>query len=330
MLPTTILLALLGSLPLSGELPHAVRDELPAEFGRETPYGLGSALPALDWTKAQLGRALFFDARLSDGAEVSCASCHLPQHGFADDRALSIGVHGRRTVRNAPSLVNRGLGKSFFWDGRAATLEEQVLQPIENPDEMGTSVESVLARLAQDRALVARFGGTPTRENLASALAEFVRSVRLGESPVDRFQGGDFSALSASERLGLWVYESKGKCWQCHSGVNFSDEDFHNTGVGAREGVAELGRMQVTQRAEDRGRFKTPTLRGIAHSAPYMHDGSLATLADVVAFYRKGGGANPDRAPVLGEIEISDEDASNLVAFLEALSRRAEPRPAAK
>lgn len=323
-------LALAVVLLLAGEQPHRVRDELGPDFGRATPAGLADAFAPLDGPKAELGRALFFDARLSDGAELACASCHLPEHGFADPRALSIGVHGRRTVRNAPSLVNRALGKSFFWDGRAATLEEQVLQPIENPDEMGSSVDAVLARLAADRALSERFGGQPTREALSRALAEFVRSVRLGDSPVDRFQAGDFSALNASERQGLWIYESKGRCWKCHSGVNFSDEEFHNTGVGAREGVAELGRMQVTQRAEDRGKFKTPTLRGVARTAPYMHDGSLATLADVVAFYRKGGGANPERAEVLGEIELGDADAQALLAFLEALSRRAEASAAAK
>lgn len=325
-----MLLALASALLLGGEEPHRVRDELPQHYGRTTPGGLASAFPALDWKKAQLGRALFFDARLSDGAELSCASCHLPEHGFADPRALSVGVHGRRTTRNAPSLVNRALGRSFFWDGRAATLEEQVLQPIENPDEMGSTVEAALERLAADRELSGLFGSRPTREALAGALAEFVRSVRLGDSPVDRFQAGDFAALTPAERQGLWLYESKGRCWKCHSGVNFSDEDFHNTGVGARDGVAELGRMRISQRGEDRGRFKTPTLRGVADTAPYMHDGSLATLADVVEFYRRGGGANPERSEVLGEIELGDEDARNLVAFLEALSRRAPPLEAGK
>ena len=125
------------------------------------------------------------------------------------------------------------------------------------------------------------------------SLAEFVRGIWIGDSPVDRFQAGDFAALSVEERLGLWVYESKGRCWRCHSGPNFSDEGFHNTGVGAREGATEEARMSVTGKREDRGRFKTPTLRGVALSPPYMHDGSLATLEDVVAFYKKGGGANP-------------------------------------
>ena len=126
------------------------------------------------------------------------------------------------------------------------------------------------------------------------------------------------------ERLGLWVYESKGRCWRCHSGPNFSDEDFHNTGVGVLEGKPEEARAKITGKPEDRGRFKTPTLRGVALSPPYMHDGSLATLEDVVAFYKRGGGANAQLDEALQGIEISDEDAKNLVAFLKALSRRAE------
>ncbi len=151
-----------------------------------------------------------------------------------------------------------------------------------------------------------------------------MRGVWIGDSPVDRFQGGEFAALEAPERLGLWVYESKGRCWRCHSGPNFSDEDFHNTGVGAREGKPEDARMGITKDERDRGRFKTPTLRGVALNPPYMHDGSLGTLEDVVAFYKQGGGANAQLDEALQGIEISDEDAKNLVAFLKALSRRAE------
>lgn len=297
-----------------GDGPHQVQDELAPDFGAAIPYGLGSDVRARDVARAALGRRLFFDTRLSRDGSLSCASCHLPEHGFADTRAHSIGVDGRATPRNAPSLFNRALGKSFFWDGRVATLEEQVLQPIENADEMGNPVGQVLERI----------GGGLTREELGAALAEFVRGVWIGDSPVDRFQGGEFSALAVDERLGLWVYESKGRCWRCHSGPNFSDEGFHNTGVGVREGKPEEGRMHVTQAEPDRGRFKTPTLRGVALSAPYMHDGSLATLEDVVAFYKKGAGANPQLDEALQGIEITDEDAQNLVAFLKALSRRAE------
>ncbi len=307
--------ALLCAL-LAGALdgPHQVKDDLAPDFGAEQPYGLAAEPVARDKARAELGRQLFFDPRLSQDGSVSCASCHLPEHGFADPRAHSIGIAGRTTPRNAPSLFNRALGKSFFWDGRAATLEEQVLMPIENPDEMGNPVAQVLERL----------GGKLTRAELGAALADFVRGVWIGDSPVDRFQGGEFAALEAPERLGLWVYESKGRCWRCHSGPNFSDEDFHNTGVGVREGKPEDARMGITRDERDRGRFKTPTLRGVALNPPYMHDGSLATLEDVVAFYKQGGGANAQLDEALQGIEINDEDARNLVAFLKALSRRAE------
>jgi cytochrome c peroxidase len=315
--PATTLGLLLALSLAGGDGPHQVKDELAPDFGRAQPYGLAAEARARDEARAALGRQLFFDARLSQDGTVSCASCHLPEHGFADPRAHSIGIGGRTTPRNAPSLFNRALGKSFFWDGRVATLEEQVLMPIENEDEMGIPISQALERL----------GGKLTREELGAALAEFVRGMWIGDSPVDRFQGGEFSALAVEERLGLWVYESKGRCWRCHSGPNFSDEDFHNTGVGVREGKAEEGRMHVTQDERDRGRFKTPTLRGVALNPPYMHDGSLATLEDVVAFYKKGGEANPGLDEALAGIEISDEDARNLVAFLKALSRKAEGEP---
>jgi cytochrome c peroxidase len=314
MRPDTHIALLLALAVGGGEGPHQVKDELAPDFGRAQPYGLATGELARDEARAALGRKLFFDTRLSQDGTVSCAACHLPEHGFADPRAHSIGVGGRTTPRNAPSLFNRALGKSFFWDGRVARLEEQVLMPIENQDEMGIPVAQVLERL----------GGTLTREQLGAALAEFVRGVWIGDSPVDRFQGGEFAALAPEERLGLWVYESKGRCWRCHSGPNFSDEDFHNTGVGVREGKPEEGRMHVTSDEHDRGRFKTPTLRGVALTAPYMHDGSKATLEEVVAFYQHGAGANPQLDEALSGIELSDEDAKNLVAFLKALSRRAE------
>jgi cytochrome c peroxidase len=273
-----------------------------------------------------LGARLFFDPVLSSDRSIACASCHRPELGFADAAPLSRGVHGRRTTRNTPTLLNRAYGQSFMWDGRAASLEEQALLPIENPLEMDLPLEEALARLGADAAYRAEFelalGGPPGREGLARALAAYVRTLVLGNSPVDRFRAGRFEALSDSERAGLWLYESRGGCWRCHGGANFSDEGFHNTGVGVREGAPEEGRAAVSGRPEDRGRFKTPTLRGLAATAPYMHDGSLATLEDAVEFYRRGGGANPGLDPLLAPIEMSSSDAANLAAFLRALSAR--------
>jgi cytochrome c peroxidase len=294
----------------------------------ETPLGL-PARPASDAREealAALGARLFFEPALSADRSLSCASCHQPQHNFADERPLSSGVFGRLTARNTPTLLNRAFGSSFMWDGRAATLEEQVLLPIENPLEMDLRLDEALRRLAADVEARAAFelalGEGPTRAGLARALASYVRRLVLGDSPVDRFRAGDFEALDDSARAGLWFYESRGGCWRCHAGPNFSDEGFHNTGIGARDGRPEPGRADVTGDPLDIGRFKTPTLRGLTLSAPYMHDGSLATLEEVVEYYRQGGRANANLDPALAPLEMDPDDARNLVAFLRALSER--------
>ena len=296
------------------------------------PLGLPEREAPGDDELAALGARLFFDPILSSDRSVACASCHRPEHGFADELAFSRGAHERRTTRNAPSLFNRAWGRAFFWDGRAATLEEQALLPIQNPLEMDLPLADCLARLAGDDSYRGAFervlGAAPTSDGLARALAAYVRRLVRGDSPVDRFRAGEFAALDDEARAGLWFYESRGGCWRCHSGANFSDELFHDTGVGARAGAdgrvePEPGRAAVSGDPADRGRFKTPTLRGVALSAPYMHDGSLATLADVVAFYRQGGHPDPNLDPLIAPIEMSDTDARNLVAFLEALSRAA-------
>jgi len=299
-------------------------------FQGDLPLGLERALPepadnAFDPRRWELGRRLFFDAELSADRTISCSSCHLPQRNFADGVALSLGVRGQRTLRNAPSLVNRGFGASFMWDGRVATLEEQVLMPVANELEMGLPLDELVRRLAAHAEYPALFEAAfedgLTQQNAARALAQYVRRLVLGDSAIDRFRAGAYAELSGEERVGLWVFESKGRCWRCHAGANFSDELFHNTGVGARQGLPEPGRMAITGEQGDRGRFKTPTLRGVAHTAPFMHDGSLATLSEVVAFYQRGGGANASLDPLLQPLELSERETAALVAFLEALSR---------
>jgi cytochrome c peroxidase len=322
---------LAGGLLLRSADPRgpADGDEAPPLPARHSPLGLPELPPAPpdEERLAALGRRLFFDPLLSSDRTRSCASCHDPAHGFADAEPLSEGVQGRRTTRNTPSVINRSLGRSFFWDGRAATLEEQVLMPIENPLEMDLDLDALLERLSAAPDYADDFPGGPTRAGLAKALAAYVRRLTLGDSPVDRFRAGAVDALTDAERAGLWFYESRGGCWRCHGGPNFTDEAFHNTGVGAVDGVPEEGRAGVTGLEADRGAFKTPTLRGVGRTAPYMHDGSLADLAGVVAFYRGGGRPNTHLDERLAPIEMSDEDAANLVAFLEALSRAGEELP---
>jgi cytochrome c peroxidase len=326
------LLAPQGASPFPAQGPSApLEGELPLGLERSLPEPHDNAFDPARW---ELGRQLFFERELSADRSLACASCHLPEHGFADREPLSRGVGGNHTLRNAPSLLNRGFGASFMWDGRVATLEEQVLLPIENELEMGLPLEEMLVRLQKAAHYPDQFEQTfadgLTIPNVARALAQYVRRLAFGDSAVDRFRSGDYTQLSEDERVGMWVFESKGRCWRCHAGANFSDERYHNTGVGAVDGQAEPGRGAITGDAADRGRFKTPTLRGVAHSAPYMHDGSLATLADVVAFYKRGGNANPERDVQLEPLELSDREASGLVAFLQALSRPAAPAQTAR
>ncbi len=316
-----------GRRPPPQEAGEAGAEALRAPL-EEIPLGLpAEALSASRPAPAEeaLGRELFFDPLLSRDRSIACASCHRPEHGFADVTPLSQGVGGK-TLRNAPTLYNRALGTSFMWDGRAATLEQQVLLPIENELEMALPLGEAVARLAEEGGYAARFqqafGRGPDEHALARALAAFVRGRLHGASAVDRFRAGEIESLTPTERAGMWLFESRGGCWRCHVGGNFSDEGFHNTGVGARAGTAEEGRLAVTGRAEDRGRFKTPTLRGLTETAPYMHDGSLASLEEVVEFYRRGGEANPGLDPLLRPLELAEDDVRSLAAFLRALSRR--------
>jgi cytochrome c peroxidase len=302
-------------------------DTLPKDLAIETvPLGLGKRPEAVDnpltALRVALGRQLFFDPILSHDKTVACATCHRPDHGFASPDARPRGIGGKEGTRRAPSLFNRAYGSAFFWDGRTRTLEEQALEPIANPVEMGSTVADAVQRLQADagyqKQFAAAFDDGITSANLGKALASFERTLLRGDSPIDKFrERGNRDAMTAAERHGLWLYESKGQCWQCHSGKNFTDESFHNTGVNW--GGTDLGRHAVTKTEADRGKYKTPTLRGVKLTGPYMHDGSFKTLEDVVEFYNKGGVANPNLDPVIRPLELSKEELADLVAFLKAL-----------
>ena len=270
------------------------------------PLGLDLYLPApednpLTAQKVALGRRLFFDRRLSRDNSIACASCHDPQQAYSDGRPVAIGIYGRKGRRNAPAIVNRGYGRLFFWDGRVTTLEEQVLKPIEDPNEMDLTLPEASARA----------GISP--EEISRALASFVRSILSGDSRYDHFVNGDRGALSADEQAGLQLFRGKANCVACHVGPNFSDERLHNTGIAWRDG-------QFADAGAGRGDFKTPTLREVARTAPYMHDGSLASLEDVVEFYNRGGNANPQLDPELHPLHLSEEEKRSLVRFLRSLS----------
>ncbi len=251
----------------------------------------------------ELGRRLFFDRRLSRDGSVSCSSCHDPERAFSDGRATVVGVLGRHGRRNAPALINRGYGRSFFWDGRVATLEEQVLKPIQDPNEMDMSLP--------EAAVLVEF----SVGEISRALASYVRSILSGDSPFDRYIDGDLGALSAEQLAGLQLFRGKANCVACHIAPNFTDERLHNTGVAWRDGkFADAGAGQ--------GNFKTPTLREIARTAPYMHDGSLATLGEVIDYYNRGGNRNPGLDAEIRALHLSVDEKRNILAFLHSLNGR--------
>ena len=329
-----------GSVDDDRDQPGPVpEDTLPELIDLEAiPIGLEGLpeAPADNPTTAEkvaLGRRLFFDPILSKDGTVACATCHQPEHHMASPDAISVGFEGRSGRRNAPSLFNIGYGDSFFWDGRVATLEEQAIEPIKNKDELGGDVEAVLTALKSNDAYVAEFtdvfgeeGASPDPEmineqNLVRAIASFERALVFGNSRVDRFRNSDHSALSREARQGLWIFESKGNCWQCHSGRNLTDEEFHNTGVSFGTDDRDIGRMEHTGEESDRFKFKTPSLRGVALTAPYMHDGSIETLREVVEFYNRGGSRDDGQLdPVMKPLNLSDEEIGFLVEFLKAQS----------
>jgi len=271
-----------------------------------------------------LGRRLFRERLLSRDRSLACVDCHRPDRAFTDGRARSVGVYGRRGPRSVPTIVNRAWGTSFFWDGRIATLEEQVLEPILAELEMDLSIEEAVERLRVTSPYAAAFretfGRDVNRDDLARALAAYVRTIQSGASPYDRYVWGEPDALSPDAQAGLRLFRGRANCTACHVGPNLTDEEFHNTGVFWGQQPYDAGRVVVTGAVEDTGKFKTPTLREIERTAPYMHDGSIATLEEVVDFYDRGGNDNPFRDQELRSLRLTEEEKMVLVAFLRSLT----------
>ncbi|HLJ50132.1 MAG TPA: cytochrome c peroxidase [Bryobacteraceae bacterium] len=294
------------------------------------PLGLGPVVWPQDnpYTpeKAELGRLLFFDKRLSADKTVSCGSCHVPQHAFAEPAAFSTGIHRQIGTRNAPSLLNRAYGLSQFWDGRAATLEDQAKMPITGPREMGNSLEGCVATLREiggyHEWFKHAFGSDEvTIDRIAMAIATFERTILSGNSPYDRFVAGDKNALTIEQTRGMKLFFRRAKCDRCHEGANFTTNSFHNTGVGSDKPHPDEGRYAITHDPKEWGAFKTPTLRNVAETAPYMHDGSLQTLEDVVEFYDRGGILNKNLDPeMMKPLKLTRDEKVELVAFLRSLS----------
>jgi cytochrome c peroxidase len=288
----------------------------PLSWPRDNPYSAA---------KVELGRTLYFDRRLSADETVSCASCHEPRYAFTDGAAVSTGIKSQKGGRSAPTVINRAYSLAQFWDGRAATLEDQAKGPIANPIEMGMTHDAAVERLkgiAGYRAMFAKaFGAGEINIDLtAKAIASFERTVLSGNAPYDRYKRGDKSAMTASQVRGMTVFFDKAKCDKCHEGSNFTLNAYANLGVGTDKPEPDVGRFAVTHDPRDWGVFKTPTLREIEHTAPYMHDGSLKTLEEVVDLYDKGGIPNKNLDPNIKKLHLSDAEKKDLVAFLKSLS----------
>ncbi len=270
--------------------------------------------------KIELGKQLYFDKRLSKDDTVSCASCHDPKFGFSNGERFATGVGGAKGGRSAPSVINSAYYKQQFWDGRAASLEEQALGPIANPIEMALPVEDAVAKLNKIGGYKSSFrkvfGTDVTADGIAKAIAAYERTVISGNAPYDKFKAGDESALSEKAQHGMKLFFGKANCSACHGGPNFSDSGYHNIGIGMDAKEPDVGRVAISKLGGDTGAFKTPTLREIARTAPYMHDGSLATLVDVINHYDKGGIANEYLDEELFELRLTSIEKAALLAFL--------------
>lgn len=309
--------------------------------------------------KVELGRKLFFDARLSADGKVSCSSCHDPKLAFGDAKPVAEGIGGKLGTRNSPSLFNAMFYPNQFWDGRAEGLEDQAIQPLTNPIEMGNrSYDEVVARLKAAPEYRAEFqsvfGGELNIARVGQAIAAYERTLVSGDSPFDRFNAGDQSALSDAAKRGLTVFRGRGRCSRCHTFSEampfFTDFQYHNTGVAMNNphfdklsriafdavdteqskevidrlaklpGGEDLGRVRFSYVVFDIGAFRTPTLRNIALTAPYFHDGSARTLAEVVRFYNDGGKMNVAREWDLAPLALTEDEQRDLVTFLESLT----------
>ena len=281
--------------------------------------------------RADLGYLLYFDKRLSSDGTVSCATCHHPDHGLTDGAPVSTGIGGQKGGRSAPTVINRGYSVAQFWDGRAPTLEAQAIGPIANPIEMtnekdpDVAHQTCLDRLHKVPDYRARFkkayGSEDfTIKDVGKAIATFERTLMSGNSAFDRQKNGDQDAMSASALRGKEIFFNKTACDSCHLGFNFTDGSYANLGIGMDKPNPDLGRYVVSKRDEDKGAFKTPTLRDIASTGPYMHDGRFKTLKDVVQFYNKGGIANEHLDERMKPLKLTPQEEDDLVEFLKSLS----------
>ena len=272
--------------------------------------------------KIELGKKLFFDKNLSLDRSMSCATCHDPEKGWSNDSQFAVGVTGDAGARNVPTVVNSAYSTRQFWDGRETTLEAQALGPLMNPIEMAMpSTDAILDRVRENSEYMddfqQAFGNGLTINNLAKAIASFERTILLGDTPYDRYATGDKTAMSESAIRGLTVFRERGRCIECHKEPLFTDRQFYNLGIGMDVENPDVGRFAVTKLPSNIGRFKTPGLRNVTRTAPYMHDGSMKTLEEVIDIYDKGGIPNEHLSSQnIRKLNLSEPEKKDLLAFM--------------
>ena len=303
-------------------------------------------------TQEELGKLLFFDGRLSGDGSTSCATCHDPAKSWTDGLPLAAGYPGALYFRNTPTVLNAVDAEYFYWDGRLAATDVPTLvrDHISEAHFMQADGRLVIEQLRQvpayELAFGEVFGGEPTYGRILIAVSAYLRTLHSRNVPYDRYRRGRAGAISASARRGLSLFEGKAGCTQCHDGPRLSDSDFHNLGLATNPDIfqtperhivfrrffkmlgvpryanlrEDVGLYGVTKQTADRGRFRTPSLREVSNTAPYMHDGSLATLADVVEFFDRGGGPGGGKDPLLKPLGLADDEKQDLIAFLETLA----------
>ncbi len=307
-----------------------------------------TVLPLENPAKVELGKALFFDRRLSGDGTVSCAVCHIPDEAFADGRKISSAYPTNKHWRHTPGLINAGYLDVFFWDGRSRSLEDQAQGPIHSSFEMNLNPRYLVAKLREipeyQQLFENAWGGGVTLERIVGSLAAFERTLLASDSPFDRYLRGDQAALSAEAKQGMEIFfGARGNCGQCHSGRMLTDEKFYNLGVAELPELVSdpqhratrnffLGEMglevmdrdpgyyAVTRRPEDMGAFRTPPLRQVEQTGPYMHNGSFASLSEVIEFFDRGGGADPNKSQLLKPLGLTAEEKQSLEVFLRSLT----------
>jgi cytochrome c peroxidase len=326
MTPGRTVAALVGALMHVAFLADAAGA---SEFKLKLPLGLQESaanIPddnPLTPEKIALGKQLFWDKRWSKTATVACVSCHLPEHAWSDPRQFSARFDGGPTPRHSPTVINRLFSSDQTYSGGRNSLEDQAIHAVDQSPEMLLKNLGGVAEYQEQFRRV--FGTDLTPEGVAKAISAYVRTILSGNSPYDRFQAGERDALSAAAQRGLALFKGKAACQQCHAGFNFTDESYHNLGVGSDKEKPFMGRFAVSKRESDKGAIKTPTLRDVARRSPYMHDGSLKTLEDVVAFYNQGGRANPWLSEAIKPLNLTAAEQGDLIAFLQALTGEVSP-----